>query len=103
MFGEKHLHKDGFGQVEEYDNSIYNGDFLPTFGRFAGTGHGLARGPDESLKGGRPAIFGSYHPSICQFVFGDGHVTALSTSIDPITLDRLANRDDGQIITETLN
>jgi prepilin-type processing-associated H-X9-DG protein len=40
--------------------------------------------------------FGSYHPGTCPFVMGDGSVQQLSVSINLTTLNRLANRHDGQ-------
>jgi prepilin-type processing-associated H-X9-DG protein len=39
--------------------------------------------------------FGSWHPGICQFVFCDGSVRSLSTSVSPVTLGLLAQRNDG--------
>jgi prepilin-type processing-associated H-X9-DG protein len=44
--------------------------------------------------------FGSWHPGICQFVFADGHVAAISTSTDINTIDRMAVRNDGLTINE---
>jgi hypothetical protein len=41
-------------------------------------------------------VFGSYHPAVCQFVFGDGAVRALAVTIDPTALSLLANIADGQ-------
>jgi Protein of unknown function (DUF1559) len=42
--------------------------------------------------------FGSYHPGICQFVFADGSVHALSTATDVLALQYLADIRDGQVI-----
>ena len=42
--------------------------------------------------------FGSYHPQICNFAFADGSVRAISNTIDTITLGRLCNRADSEII-----
>ena len=42
--------------------------------------------------------YGSYHPNLCLFVFADGHVESLSTSINPQVLELMANIADGQII-----
>jgi hypothetical protein len=44
--------------------------------------------------------FGSHHPHLCQFVFCDGSVHVVTTSIDPLTFGLLANRDDGQVIPQ---
>ena len=61
----------------------------------AGVGAALAREPNA----GGSAIFGSWHPGVCQFVMGDGSVRALAVSIDLNALGWLAQRDDGQVIT----
>ena len=45
--------------------------------------------------------FGSYHTGVCQFVFGDGSVRQVRNTIDEQNLGRLANRHDGQFITDT--
>ena len=47
-----------------------------------------------------PAVFGSYHPGICQFAFCDGSVHALPVTINLVTLGRLAARNDGEPIPE---
>ena len=92
--GEKHVPIDQFGRVAVYDNSIYNADYMPTLGRFAGTGFGMARRSDEAFN----YNFGSYHPGTCQFALGDGSVRSISISIDGEILNRLANRKDRQPI-----
>ena len=101
LIGEKHVPECGYGYYfnastnEEFDdNSIYNGDNFPTIGRWAGPGHGLARSTDEKVN----VNFGGPHPGICQFVFADGSVRAISTSTDEVSLGYMANRHDGQTI-----
>lgn len=42
--------------------------------------------------------FGSQHPSICNFVFLDGHVQGFSPDIDLVTLRRLSTIADGQTV-----
>lgn len=88
--GEKHVPNYRFGISN--DGSIYNGDHAGSF-RKVGTGAALARRPEDT--GNR---FGSYHPGTCPFVFGDGSVRWISSSIDTTTLDRLADRDSGRVI-----
>jgi len=83
--GEKHIQNYRFGKSG--DSSIFNGDHGGGMKK-AGVGAPLAKGPPASGQ------FGSYHPSVCQFILGDGSVRALKVSIDPVTLDRLANRHD---------
>ena len=43
--------------------------------------------------------FGSWHPGVCQFVFCDGSVRTVSGGVDDLTLSRLAERSDGEVIT----
>ncbi len=43
--------------------------------------------------------FGSAHTGICQFVFGDGSVQALSTNTDVDVLTRFVTRNDGGVVT----
>ena len=42
--------------------------------------------------------FGSWHSGVCQFVFCDGSVRAIATTVDNAILGRLAERADGQAI-----
>jgi hypothetical protein len=90
--GEKHIPNFSFGDRSANDSSVYNGDHGHSFKR-AGVGAPLAKGPTGSGQ------FGSYHADICQFVMGDGSVRAIAVSIDLTNLGRLANREDGQVIT----
>jgi prepilin-type N-terminal cleavage/methylation domain-containing protein len=41
-------------------------------------------------------VFGSWHPGICQFVFGDNRVLAIKNSTDPLVLRYAGGRADGQ-------
>jgi len=98
--GEKHVPTGRFGIGRPYsDSSIYNGDNLERSCRFAGPGYGLARSPNEGNNGSyQIRNFGSYHPGVCLFVFGDGSVRSLANSIDTQILGYLAVRNDGQVI-----
>ena len=60
--------------------------------------YGLARSPKEFSP-----LFGSYHPGLCQFVFGDGSVRPLQVTIDVSILTLLADRNDGQPIPGLLS
>jgi hypothetical protein len=91
FIGEKHIPNYRFGYAP--DNSVYNGDHGASFKR-AGLGAPLARDPTSTTGG-----FGSYHPGLCQFALGDGSVRALPVSIDATNLGRLANREDGEVIS----
>ena len=65
----------------------------------------LARGPDDSRgihnldQSVAPYGFGSYHTSVCNFVFGDGSVQALSVTISPDVLGALSQIDDGMSVS----
>ena len=96
--GEKHVPQGKFGTAAGMDTSTYNPDYMERFARFAGPGYGLARTATENAY----INFGSYHPGICQFVFGDGSVRALSTALDTDVLRRLAVRNDGEVIPGNL-
>jgi prepilin-type N-terminal cleavage/methylation domain-containing protein len=91
--GEKHVVLNNFG-VRELDCSLYNGDYWTCSSRSAGPNYPLAQSPTED----RYINFGSYHPGICQFLFGDGSVRVLANNTDPNILALLANISDGQPI-----
>jgi type II secretory pathway pseudopilin PulG len=100
LVGEKHVPRSKYGQSGPSwgDGAIYNGDFPRNYSRIAGLPKfKLGQGP-EDLSGPWHCKFGSDHVGICQFVFTDGHVASLSNSTDLTVLNRLAVRDDGQII-----
>jgi len=106
--GEKHICSpcndrgksipDGFGLKTFDDNSVYNPDFHRTIARYGGVGSPIAVATDESIP--PYSNFGSWHPGVCQFVFGDGRAQAVSNSIDPLVLDTLCVRNDGQVIQQ---
>jgi prepilin-type N-terminal cleavage/methylation domain-containing protein len=105
MVGEKHVRLGFFGLVLQAansttqiaDGSIYNGDRAPTIGRQCGLTRELVR--DPAAGSGAPVnSFGSYHTGVCQFVFGDGSVKALSVGLAGNVLGALAGRADGLVI-----
>jgi prepilin-type N-terminal cleavage/methylation domain-containing protein/prepilin-type processing-associated H-X9-DG protein len=55
---------------------------------------GAAEAPKDLVGG-----FSSYHPGGANFVFGDGSVRFLKTTIATNVLQRLANRNDGQLLS----
>jgi prepilin-type N-terminal cleavage/methylation domain-containing protein/prepilin-type processing-associated H-X9-DG protein len=102
LVGEKHSVRSKWGQSGPSwgEGSIWNGDFPRNFSRIAGqTRWNLGQGPDD-LAGPWHCKFGSWHTGVCQFAFADGHVAALSNGIDMDTLQKLACRNDGQVIPE---
>jgi prepilin-type processing-associated H-X9-DG protein len=119
LAGEKHVPAGMFGMGKVGDGSIYNGVWTSYSGRIAGIGVPLAQGPNDvtptlnipqppgfvsgsTWRNGTDAVFakkfGSWHTGVCQFVFCDGSVKAIRTTIDEPNLGRLACRNDGQVI-----
>jgi hypothetical protein len=94
LVGEKHVTRGRFG-IGWLDCSSYNGDYNVCSSRSAGPDYPIARSIDETQ-----ALFGSYHPGICQFGFADGSVRSLPNTIDPTVFGWLANISDGQVIPE---
>jgi hypothetical protein len=91
LIGEKHVQEGQFGQGNN-DCCIYDGSNICA-NRSAGLNYPLAQSiNDPAWK------FGSYHTAVCQFVFADGSVHALSIGIDPFVLDCLSNIKDGQTV-----
>jgi prepilin-type N-terminal cleavage/methylation domain-containing protein len=88
--GERHIPPVASGtpaNMEHYaqgDTAFLAGDQPRTI--FAGTENGLATSPTDT--GG--ARFGGPHSSICQFVFLDGHVDAITDSINKTDLMALS-------------
>jgi prepilin-type N-terminal cleavage/methylation domain-containing protein len=100
LVGEKHAPLSKWGQSgPSYgEGSVYNGEFPRNFARIAGApSFSIAQSPDD-LTGPWHCRFGSYHPGICQFLFADGRVVALSNQTDMPTLQALAVRNDGQVV-----
>jgi prepilin-type N-terminal cleavage/methylation domain-containing protein len=93
--GEKHVPLDLFARGP-WDSAAYNGDYGSAM-RKAGIGAPLAQDPFERTQD----TFGSVHPGLCQFVFGDGSVHPLRTTINPVILGRLANIADGQPVSDS--
>ena len=95
LIGEKHVKRGAWGKSTG-DGCLWNGDpENQNSGRVAGNSYLLAHSPNDNYN----IQFGSYHPNVCQFVFCDGSVRAIPTSIDGTTLSRLAVRNDGQPVT----
>jgi prepilin-type N-terminal cleavage/methylation domain-containing protein len=95
LIGEKHVPHGAWG-TSVGDGCLWNGDpENQNAGRVAGTSYLLAHTPTTPYN----IQFGSYHPGICQFVFCDGTVRAIPSSIDGTTLSRLAVRNDNLPVT----
>lgn len=92
LLGDKHVPMGTFGE-DPYDRSLYNGANSGSWGRGLGPAYPLA----QSIKQ-MAWLYGSYHPGVCQFVFADGSVHTLATSLDPVILGYLADVNDGNVV-----
>ena len=93
LVGEKHVRPSRWGIAPE-DGAVYNGDHPGNFSRCGGPGYPLARFPTDTHR----TNFGSSHPGVVNFVFGDGHVRGLSVQISTDTLGRLTARNGNEVI-----
>jgi prepilin-type processing-associated H-X9-DG protein len=94
MVGEKHVPR-GSETRHPWDCGIYDGHNPACSTRAAGVAFPLAtHASDPGWK------FGSHHPGLCQFVFCDGSVHCLVTSIDPVILGLLSQCNDGFVIPD---
>jgi len=90
LIGEKHVPPPTYG-LHPIDCGLYDGHHPACSQRAAGPNFPLAINDlDTGWK------FGSPHPNICQFLFCDGTVRPISTSIDPFILGLYSQRNDGQ-------
>jgi organic hydroperoxide reductase OsmC/OhrA len=60
----------------------------------AGGRHSADTEPNDLLVGG----FGSCHPNVVNFLFGDGRTQSIEQEIDPKVLRLLGNRADGELL-----
>lgn len=56
--------------------------------------------PIPDSRGNAPRLFGSAHPTVCEFIMCDGSAREISFSIDPVVHRRLGNRMDGELIDD---
>ena len=100
MAGEKHIRPDLATKAEGGDSSFFNDNFYTASTRVAGPGFPLARSPeDATVPSDRVMwVFGSYHPGVCQFVFGDGSVHAVKPTTNATVLGYMSNIRDGQVV-----
>jgi prepilin-type N-terminal cleavage/methylation domain-containing protein len=94
LVGEKHVPK-GYEENFPWDCGLLDGHNPACNTRSGGPGFPLS----DSLSS-TEWTFGSRHPGICQFLFGDGSVRPLYNAINPVTLGLLTNRSDGQPIPD---
>lgn len=95
LIGEAHIPESQF-TVPPIDGPIYSGREFAAIARIGGPGVPIVRNRFEELPVNFQ--FGSFHPQICNFANADGSVRAISNTIDTLSLGRLCNRRDGEII-----
>ena len=109
MIGEKHINQKDLGiewvaATGRGGDGTYLGHYAYNYMRIAGEEtqggqpYSLAKGPDDDAGGFAHLVFGSWHPGICNFVFGDGSVTALKNTIANRPLAQLTTREAGTVI-----
>lgn len=89
MIGEKHVELGQWG-YEPLDCSIYDADNLTCIARSGGLSYPIATSIKSTV-----AVFGSYHPGICQFLYADATVHPIRSDLTPQILDNLCNIADG--------
>lgn len=102
--GEKHVPLEGLDR----QGSMYNGDHQTNCARVGGLATPIATGSGDraTCRSGsscRYCIcdnFGSWH-SVCNFVFGDGHVAGIPPATDPVVIERMSVRNDGQPVSNS--
>ena len=92
LIGDKHVQQGQFGAGTN-DCCIYDGNNISCSTRGLGVNYPLATSVNDTAW-----KYGSYHPGFCNFVFADGHVETLSTTISTNVLELLANIADNQVI-----
>jgi prepilin-type processing-associated H-X9-DG protein len=96
LVGEKHIKVGLWGIKSNGDSSVYSSNNVSVSSRKIGPGFPLQPPTGSTTQN----AFGSYHPDLCQFVFCDGHVQALSIATSVDLLRRLAAREDGETLPE---
>jgi prepilin-type N-terminal cleavage/methylation domain-containing protein len=98
MLGEKHVLEGHYGEESTGDHSYYNGIGYNSAQRVAGPSYPLARDTNDATSGYSDR-FGGPHTGVVLFALCDGSVRSLRASIDTVTLQRLAIRNDGLPVT----
>jgi len=100
LIGEKFVHPDHEGKIWDGDGSFWSDDGMVGKVRVAGIRAPLAQTDTDDTVVFHPLNmpFGGPHTGICQFVWCDGHVQPLSTTINSRVLGYLANRGDSFVV-----
>ncbi len=98
FLGEKAVSSDNMGQPGGWgDGCIYSGSQPGTIMRLGGIGLAIASTRKLPTPGpGAVPVYGSFHPSGCNFSFGDGSSHFLTAATDEDVLRRLCSRNDGE-------
>jgi prepilin-type N-terminal cleavage/methylation domain-containing protein/prepilin-type processing-associated H-X9-DG protein len=96
LAGELHVNPENLNKIP-FNGPIYNGEDLAAFTRVGGPGVPLLSRRQQPLS--LILGFGSWHPGTCNFVFADGSTRAISNSIDTVSLGRMCNRFDGEVLS----
>src|SRR5438105_11532725 len=97
LIGEKQVSRDDLNNPNtafKFDGVVWSGGQQGASVRRAGPSNPFAQDPGTPYA----QQFGSNHPGVIEFVFGDGSVHALKTSLAPSVQAMLANIKDGQAI-----
>ena len=95
LAGELHVTRENLNQIP-FNGPIYNGEDLSAFTRVGGAGVPILRMNQEA---GPILGFGSWHPTVCNFVMADGSTHSLANTLNTHTLASLCNRHDGNVFT----
>ena len=103
LFGEKHMGDTWFGRLN-LDSPVVQ--FFANERCVRTTGLALAKSPRENgttpdsgnLANARPDVmkFGSWHPSACQFCFGDTSIKRVKNFTAVLTLQQMTTRSGGE-------
>ncbi|UUO07761.1 DUF1559 domain-containing protein [Blastopirellula sp. J2-11] len=97
MIGERHVPLSKLlNETNGGDGPVLSGWAYSSM-RMAGLGRSLGKGPNDTTSSRE--VFGSYHPGVSNFVLGDASVRSIQTNVDTENLARLANREDGEVIS----
>jgi hypothetical protein len=100
LIGEK------FVDYTHYEDGLYDGDNDSVYGGFDNDNFRFTAEPPlndiADAVGAARCRFGSPHAGITQFVLCDGSVHSISNSIDQLTHQHLGERDDHQLIDDSV-
>lgn len=96
LAGEMHIATGNLNEIP-FNGPVFNGEELASHSRIGGPGVPILTASDEP---GDLFGFGSWHPGVTNFVKTDGSTVAVRNSLDTVTLGRLCNRNDGEVISD---